>query len=123
MKLAKNTRVLLVDDQAKVRSALRLLLEQEPDLKVVGETAGVTHLTAQIAELHPDLILLDWELRHTPHNGLMSALRSLFPDVKVVALSARPEARRAALEAGADAFVSKVDGPKALLTTLHDILS
>ena len=55
-------RVLLADDQMKVRSALRLLLEQEPGLSVVGEAAEAKDLLAQVGTERPDLVLLDWEL-------------------------------------------------------------
>jgi DNA-binding NarL/FixJ family response regulator len=116
-------RVLLADDQAKVLSALRLILEQEPGLEIVGEAAGVAQLLALAEELRPDLILLDWELRGAPHDDLLPLLRSLCPCLKVIVLSARPEARRAALAAGADVFVSKVDGPGALLAALQNTLA
>lgn len=116
-------RVLLADDQAKVRSALRLILEQEPGVEIVGEAVGVAQLLALAKELYPDLILLDWELRKAANGSLLPALRSLCPLLKVIVLSARPEARQAALAAGADAFVSKVDGPRALLNTLRNTIA
>jgi DNA-binding NarL/FixJ family response regulator len=129
-------RILVADDQPKVRSALRLLLEQEPGLSVVGEAAETESLLAQAEAICPDLVLLDWELPSlqatdpsTPSTGseagsghrLLSALRALCSHLLVIALSGRPEARQAALVAGADAFVSKGDPPEQLLTTLHTI--
>jgi DNA-binding NarL/FixJ family response regulator len=111
-------RILLADDQKKVRSALRLLLEHEPGLEVVGEAVDSDALLSEIEADRPDVVLLDWELP-----GLCSQqlppLRLQFPHVNIVALSGRPEARKAALSAGADAFVSKGDPPEQLLTTLH----
>ena len=113
-------RVLLADDQSKVRSALRLLLEQEPELSVVGEAAEVEDLLAQVEATQPDLVLLDWELPGLRADDRLSALRTLCPRLKVIALSGRPEARRAALSAGADAFVSKGDPPEQLLAAVDD---
>jgi len=55
-------RVFLADDQAKVCSALRLLLEQELGLRVVGEATEAKDLLAQVQRTQPDLVLLDWEL-------------------------------------------------------------
>lgn len=55
-------RVFLADDQAKVRAALRLLLEQEPGLSVVGEVTEAKDLLAQVQVTQPDVVLLDWEL-------------------------------------------------------------
>jgi len=129
-------RILVADDQPKVRSALRLLLEQEPGLSVIGEAAETESLLAQAEAICPDLVLLDWELPSlqaidpsTPSTGaeagsghrLLSALRALCPRLLVIALSGRPEARQAALAAGADAFVSKGDPPEQLLTTLRAV--
>ena len=124
-------RVLLADDQSEVRSALRLLLEQNPDVEVVGEAARTDDLLAQVMASCPGacgecensvgyVVLLDWELAHRDAAELPRSLRSLCPYLSVVALSGRPEARQAALAAGADAFVSKVDAPERLLAVIDD---
>jgi len=113
-------RVFLADDQPRVRSALRLLLEQDPQLSVVGEAAAAEGLLAQVRAAHPDLLLLDWELPGLQAaNPLLPALRALYPRLSVIALSGRPEARRAALAARADAFVSKGDPPERLLAAVN----
>ncbi len=111
-------RILLADDQPKVRSALRLLLEQEPEMSVVGEAAEVEDLLAQVEATQPDLVLLDWELPGLQAADLLPTLRSLHPRLKVIALSGRLEARQAALTAGAEAFVSKGDPPERLLAAV-----
>jgi len=114
-------RVLLADDQPKVRSALRLLLEQDPDMNVVGEATKAEELLAQVGATHPDLLLLDWELPGLqPADPLLPVLRALCPHLSVIALSGRPEVYRAALAAGADAFVSKGDPPERLLSAVND---
>jgi DNA-binding NarL/FixJ family response regulator len=107
--------ILLADDQAKVRSALRLLLEQQPGVQVTGEAANAAELLGQKA--CADLVLLDWELPGLAPDDTLLALR---PHLKIIALSGRPQARQAALEAGADAFVSKIDPPERLLAALYD---
>lgn len=110
---------LLADDQAKVRSALRLLLSHEPDVDVLGEAVDATGLLDWVKAAGPDLVLLDWELPGFSPD-LMATLRELCPSLIVIALSGRPEAHRAALSAGADAFVSKVDPPERLLEAIRD---
>lgn len=110
-------RILLADDQAEVRSALRLLLGHEPELLVVGEVTAGAELLPEVRATRPDLVLLDWELPGLQRSQL-SALRTFRPHLLVVALSCRPEARHAALEAGADAFVSKGDPPERLLAAM-----
>jgi DNA-binding NarL/FixJ family response regulator len=113
---------LLADDDPKVRSALKLLLEHEKDVMVVGEVADTGMLVSRARDLLPDLVLLDWELPGVRSQTLIAALRSTGPGVRVVALSGRPEARQEALVAGVDAFVSKGDPPQTLLSVLcaHD---
>lgn len=112
-------RVLLADDQPQVRFALRVLLDRNPDLEVVSEAADAEQMLAQAKAIRPDVILLSWELPGLAELGLLSALRQYCPDLFVIALSGRPEACRAALEAGADAFVSKTDPPERLLAAIQ----
>ncbi len=115
----------LADDQAWLRSAERLLLEQEPDVEIVGEAAEVKSLLAKIEVLCPDLVLLDWELPglKSSHAGrqLLMALHAYCPDLTVIVLSGRPEAGQLALAAGADYFVSKADPPESLLGALRKV--
>jgi DNA-binding NarL/FixJ family response regulator len=113
------THVLLADDEDKVRSALRLLLEQERGLLVVGEAATVEELLIRVASERPNLLLVDWELPRLQAEDVLPALRACCPCMSVIALSGRPEARRAALASGADAFVSKGDPPDRLLAALE----
>ncbi len=114
--------ILIADDQPKVRSALRLLLEQEPGLSVIGESTDAQALLAQVTATCPDLVLLDWELPGIQsRSNLIVTLRALCPRLRVVVLSGRPEMRDAALAAGADAFVSKGDPPEGLLAILRAV--
>ncbi len=116
--------VLLADDQSKVRSALRLLLQQQSDIDVLGEAVDATGLLDWVRVTCPDLVLLDWELPgRQPSADLLAALRTQCPHLVVIALSGRPEARAAALAAGADAFVSKGDPPEALLAAIDGCCS
>ena len=113
-------RVLLADDQVKVRSALRLLLEQQPDVEILGEAVDTTGLLDWVKAACPDLVLLDWELPGLPGVVLLPLLHDCCPGLQVIALSGQPEARRAALDAGADAFASKGEPPERLLTAVQN---
>jgi len=113
-------RVLLADDQSKVRSALRLVLEQQPGVSILGEAVDITGLLDWVRVTCPDVVLLDWELPGLGADRLLPTLRELCPRLKVIALSGRPEARQAALAAGVDAFVSKGDPPERLLAAVND---
>jgi len=113
-------RVLLADDQPNVRSALRLLLEQEAGLSVTAEAGNSRELLATMEGDCPDLLLLDWELPSGKGAELIPALREKCPELVIIALSSRPEARRAALDAGVVSFVSKGDTPERLLAAITE---
>jgi DNA-binding NarL/FixJ family response regulator len=117
--------VLIADSRLHARSAMRLLLAQEPEVVVVGEAADVDAAVAAIAACHPDVVLLDWDLpRKSPGqdpNSAVSKLRAAFPGLFVIVLSGQPEARQEALAAGADGFVSKGDPPEKLLAAVEGV--
>jgi DNA-binding NarL/FixJ family response regulator len=112
-------RVLVADDDMHVRSALRLLLEQEPDVQVVGESAAAEDLLTQLASSCAGVLLVDWDLPGLHTDGLVTKLRAAVPMLRLIALSGRPEQRIDALRAGMDAFVCKGDAPETLLEALR----
>lgn len=111
-------RILVADHRAKIRSALRLLLEQEPNQSVVGEATTLDSLMTLASENHPDLVLLDWELTKKRSSEIFLVLRKRIPGIKVIALSGNPEVNSVALKAGADAFICKCDSVDRLLAAV-----
>lgn len=111
-------RILIADPQPKVRFALRVLLEQQPGLEVVGEAGDAEGLLSQTESACPDAVLLGWELSGIPLERLMHELREACPQLVVIALSGRLQAKRAAAALGADAFVSKSNPPEQLLAAI-----
>ncbi|MCP4541986.1 MAG: response regulator transcription factor [Chloroflexi bacterium] len=114
-------RILLADNQPKVRLALQLLLAQEEGICVVGEAANAEGLFTQIEATRPDLVLLDWDLPGGPMVDLLSVLNNTYPALSVIALSWRLEMGHEALDAGADAFISKADPPEQLLAAISSL--
>lgn len=115
-------RVLLADGHAEVRWALRTVIKEDPDLTVIGEVSERQDLLVQAQVLRPELILLEWELLGLRANKLLAALCALDVPARVIVLSRQPECEEAALAAGADAFVSKANGPEQLLAVLHRLV-
>jgi DNA-binding NarL/FixJ family response regulator len=112
-------RILVADNQPQVRFALRVLLERQPGFAIVGEASDGNGLLHGVAMTLPDVVLLGWELPGLMALDSLSLLRRIRPDLLVIALSVRSEARDAALSAGADAFVSKGDPPERLLAAIR----
>ena len=113
-------RVLLADARSSIRSALRLLLEQEPGVTIVAEADSAGALLEAIKSSRPDVLVVDWDLPEGWQEGLISSLHRLCGRTRVVVLCGRLEARRAALDAGADHFVSKGDSPDELIAAFRE---
>jgi DNA-binding NarL/FixJ family response regulator len=114
-------RVLLADDQVQVRSALRKLLKHRLNMRVVGEAFDANSLRTELEITHPDLLLLDWGVLGIHPGEALPALHARYPLLRVIVMSGYPEVRRAAMAAGADAFVSKSDPPEQLLSALKEV--
>ena len=114
-------KVLIADDQAEVRSALKVLLEQEMEQDMVSEAEDMETLLLRMESDQPELILLDWELSGKSMLRFIPILRQAAKGLKIIALSVRPEAARAAMEAGVDAFISKGENSDKLLKVIGAI--
>jgi DNA-binding NarL/FixJ family response regulator len=102
-------KVLLVDDHVLIREGLRSLLEKQPDVQVVGEAEDGRRALELVAELSPDIVIMDVTM---PRLGGIEATRQVtteFPSVKVIALSIHSKRRFIAdmLSAGAVGYILK----------------
>lgn len=80
-------RVLLVDDQSIIRQGLRVLLELEPDLEIVGDASNGQLAIQQAAELHPDVILMDIRMPEMDGVAATRFICQRFPAIKVLVLT------------------------------------
>ena len=113
--------ILIASSRAVTRRALKGLLQTRPDLVVVAEAADAQEMLEQAEANSPDVVLLDSGLFNGPQEDLVASLRQLECQPKVVVLGFSSESERAARAAGADAFVSKGDPPKSLLTAIYTV--
>lgn len=111
-------RIFIADAQTRVRFAVRVLLQQQPGLEVVGEAGDLEELLAQAQAAGPHVLLLDWRLAGPDPAGVLAELWRLCPTARVIAVSERPEERRGALRAGADGFACKCDAAAGLLAAI-----
>jgi DNA-binding NarL/FixJ family response regulator len=102
-------RILIVDDHEVVRQGLRFALEQEPDLRVVGECADGNAALAQIAGLRPDVVLLDMVMPGLDGMGVLHALRERDDAPAVIVLTSYSADDRVldAVRAGATSYLPK----------------
>ena len=109
----KKIRILLADDHVIVRSGVRLLIDREPDMQVVGEAAEGREAVHRAAELSPDVVILDVAMPQL--NGIEAArqITAARPEVAVVMLSMHSDETYVlrALKSGARGYVLK-DAPE-----------
>jgi DNA-binding NarL/FixJ family response regulator len=118
------SRVLICDDQEMMRVGLRMVVESQPDLTVVGEAADGLRAIDAAAECRPDVILLD--VRMPGLDGVTAAgrIRAALPATRILMITTfdLDEYAFAALRAGADGFLVK-DAPAAeMLVAIRGVL-
>jgi two-component system, NarL family, response regulator LiaR len=102
-------RVLIVDDHQVVRQGLRFVLEQEPDIEVVGEVGDGRAAVQAVRDLAPDVVLLDIMMPILDGMGVLRALRHAECSSAVVVLTSAPGEEQAidAVRAGALSYLPK----------------
>ncbi len=109
-------RILLADDHAVFRAGLRRLLEDQPDLEVVGEAATGLQAVAMARRDKPDVLVLDVQMPEMPGPEVVFALRRSEPAVRIMGLSAYedPAYVERFVRGGASGYVTK-DRPPAMI--------
>jgi two-component system, NarL family, response regulator LiaR len=102
-------RVLVVDDQAVVRSGLRAFLSIYDDLTLVGEANDGDRAVSLCGQLQPDVVLMDLVMPHLNGAAATRAIRQHYPQIQVIALTSFHEDAliKQVLEAGAIAYLLK----------------
>jgi DNA-binding NarL/FixJ family response regulator len=119
------TRILLAEDHFLVREGVKLLFSLEPDLEVVGETGDGAIVEQMVADIRPDLLLLDLHLPGCHGNEIAVRIKSRFDAVKILVLtgSLQADAVHQALAAGADGYVIKQEDGAELLQAVRAVLA
>ncbi|GAB2507388.1 response regulator transcription factor [Nocardiopsis aegyptia] len=116
-------RVVLADDEAMMRAGIRAILTAVPGLDVVGEAEDGAAAVDLVADLRPDIALLDVQMPGTDGLAATEAITARYPDTAVVILTTFSEdayiAR--ALSGGASGFVLKSGDPTHLVTGLRAV--
>jgi DNA-binding NarL/FixJ family response regulator len=115
------TRVYLADALIEERSALRLVL-LDLNMEIAGESADWSTTLAQVPKSLTDILLVDWNLLPKEPGAALIELRTACPGALVIVLISHLDAReQAALSAGADAFISKLDTPERVAQHLRTV--
>jgi two-component system response regulator NreC len=114
-------RLLLVDDHAVVRSGLKMLLENERDVEIIGEASSAAEAIESAIRLKPNVILMDIGLPDLSGIDATREIKKRASDVAIVALTIHEDEEYffKMLESGASGYVPKRAAPEELLTAIR----
>jgi DNA-binding NarL/FixJ family response regulator len=122
--MSKNSgplRILLADDHVTVRQGLKLLIDSQPDMKVVSQASDGTMVLQQAQEVRPDVVVMDISMPGV--NGLSATrkLKRMQPDVVIVSLTRHRDDAYLyeMLRAGVSGYVLKQSAPSELLQAIR----
>ena len=120
-----NRKVLIVDDHPIVRQGLRLMIDEEPDLKVCGEAQSEREARIAIRDLEPDVVIVDISLAQGDGLELVRDVHAHHPELPMLVLSMHDELIYAErlLAAGASGYIMKQAASDQLLVALRRVLS
>jgi len=116
-------KLLLVDDHEVVRTGLRMLLENQPNIKIIGEANTGLQALEMAESLKPDVVIMDITLPDISGIEATRKLRQSHPDLPVVALTIHEDEQYffEMLQAGASAYVPKRAAPEDLLNAIQAV--
>lgn len=116
-------RVLIVDDHAIVRQGLRLMLESQPHIEVVGEAESSEAAIELVMQARPDVVLMDLLMPGMDGVEGIQRIRMVAPDTRVLVLSSVLEDNlvRRAIQAGAYGYILKASRPAELLRAIDQV--
>ena len=117
-------RTLVVDDFSSFRRRVCWMLEENPEVRLIGEAADGAEAVQKAVEFQPDLILLDSDLPKLSGIEAARQIRKVVPKSKLLFVSqdSNPEVVQAAFQLGARGYVIKSDAARELLTAVKSVI-
>jgi DNA-binding NarL/FixJ family response regulator len=120
----KKATIIIVDDHPIVRQGLADLINQEPDLAVVGQAEDAPEAMQTIRKIKPDIVIIDVSLKETSGIELIKDVKALDPNIPVLILSMHDESLYAerALRAGAKGYIMKQEATEKIVNAIRAVL-
>ena len=117
--------IIIVDDHAVVRSGIKHILQERPDIHVVAEASSGSEAMKHLRENSTDIVLLDISMPDKSGIEVLKNIRSQHPEVSVLILTMHPEEQYAirALKGGAAGYITKDSAPSELISAVLKISS
>lgn len=121
--LSTKTEILLADDHAVVRSGLRMLLESQEGIEIVGEAESGKEALDKVKSLRPDIVLMDIAMPDMTGIEATRRIKEKYSDIVVLALTMHEDDQYffEMLNAGASGYVPKRAAPDELLTAIRTV--
>jgi DNA-binding NarL/FixJ family response regulator len=118
-------RVLLADDHALVRQGIRLLVDTQADMEVIGEAADGDEAFRLGQELRPDVVLMDLSMPRMTGAVATERLKRACPDVRILALTRHSDIPylRQLVQAGADGYLLKQAAAEELIFAIRRVMA
>ncbi len=115
--------IFIVDDHAILRTGLKLLLNTQDDMEVIGETGSGREALQRVSDLQPRVVLLDLSLEDMNGLEILEELKRMTPEVKVLVLTMHDNENylHQALENGGDGYILKKAADIELLTAIRAV--
>ena len=115
--------ILIVDDHAVLRTGLKLLLESQMDMEIIGETGSGIEALKLAKELKPRVILLDLSLEDINGIDILSELKAIDPSIKILVLTMHDDEGylHKVLEGGGDGYILKKAADIELITAIRAV--
>ncbi len=123
--MSNKKKILIAEDHTLLRTGLRIMLSQEPDLEVVGEADNGKDAILAVGRLHPDLVLMDLTMPGTNGMDAIAEIKKRFPETRILVLTIHrtEEYIQEALRAGAEGYVLKDSSQDELRSAIRSVLS
>ncbi len=118
-------KVLIADDHPIVRTGLKQIIADEPDIQIIGEASNGSEVLEFLMKNPCDLVLLDLAMPKRTGLDVINEIRQIQPHIAILVLSIYPEEQYAvrALRAGASGYLTKASAPNELIKAMRKVLS
>src|SRR5688572_8742669 len=119
----QQTKILLAEDHNMVREGIKMLVNAEPDMEVIGEAANGREAIAQAKTLHPDLLVMDISMPELNGLKVTEKLRRELPSLKILTLTRHTDEAylQQLIKAGVNGYVLKQSAPDELIHAIRTV--
>lgn len=116
-------KVFIADDHTLIREGIKNLIENEPDLKFVGETSNPFEIIDKCRNTNADLVILDLSMPGKSGLDVLKDIKAVTPNIKVLIMTMMPEDQFAkrTLKAGASGYITKDSPPNDIIDAIRRV--